>query len=521
MKYIIFIVAILLSFLYSFSQEPADALRYSWYIQQGTARQQAIGGAMGSLGGEISASYVNPAGLGFYRTGDFVLTPAYAFLNNKSTYLQRTEKDKKNFFNFGTTGFVIDGASKKDKWSAYSISINRTANFGSKILYRGQNNQSSYSQKFLEEIRNNGDTDPNVVSSSIDQSDPRYRPNYPYGTSLAFNTYWIDTVDGGSNGNYQFQTRSPIATGLLQQNAIESKGGITEIALAGATNFHNKFLIGATIGIPILSYKRESTFIEADATADPGNNFDYASFSETLQTSGAGINLRIGAIYKASESIRLGLAIHSPTYYGLTDKYNASNTTNTESYQGEWTQTPADLGAPSPNEFKYNLLTPYRIIGSASYVLHEVQDVRNQKGFLTADIEYVNYKFSSFHPQGEDPDGSNKAYLKTLNKAIDEAYKGAFNFRAGGELKFTTVMVRLGGAYYGNPYKDITGAKGSRLQLSGGLGYRNKGMFVDLTYVHTLTKDVNFPYRLQYSPYYGANVKGSAGNVLLTVGFKI
>jgi len=26
---------------------------------------------------------------------------------------------------------------------------------------------------------------------------------------------------------------------------------------------------------------------------------------------------------------------------------------------------------------------------------------------------------------------------------------------------------------------------------------------------------------LQYSPYYGANIKGSAGNVLLTVGVKI
>src|SRR5262245_6241095 len=85
MKHFIFIVTVLLSFTCCFSQEPADALRYSWYIQQGTARQQAIGGAMGSLGGEISASYVNPAGLGFYRTGDFVFTPAYAFVNNKST----------------------------------------------------------------------------------------------------------------------------------------------------------------------------------------------------------------------------------------------------------------------------------------------------------------------------------------------------------------------------------------------------------------------------------------------------
>jgi hypothetical protein len=52
-------------------------------------------------------------------------------------------------------------------------------------------------------------------------------------------------------------------------------------------------------------------------------------------------------------------------------------------------------------------------------VLREVQDVRNQKGFLTADIEYVNYKFSSFHPQVENTDESAKDYLKKLNKAID------------------------------------------------------------------------------------------------------
>ena len=95
MKHIFFIVTIVLSSIITLAQEPADALRYSWYIPQGTARQQAIGGAMGSLGGEISSSFVNPAGLGLYRTGDFVITPAYQFMNNKSTYLGRTEKDKK------------------------------------------------------------------------------------------------------------------------------------------------------------------------------------------------------------------------------------------------------------------------------------------------------------------------------------------------------------------------------------------------------------------------------------------
>ena len=80
------------------AQEPADALRFSWTNTGGTARQQAIGGAMGSLGGDISAVFSNPAGLAFYKTGDFVLTPIYQMGKTKSSYFNRTEKDEKNKF---------------------------------------------------------------------------------------------------------------------------------------------------------------------------------------------------------------------------------------------------------------------------------------------------------------------------------------------------------------------------------------------------------------------------------------
>jgi hypothetical protein len=168
------------------------------------------------------------------------------------------------------------------------------------------------------------------------------------------------------------------------------------------------------------------------------------------------------------------------------------------------------------------MFTPYRVIASASYVLREIQDIRKQKGFLTADIEYINHKgtFYTTDPKNEN-DADAESYLKSLNKAVDKAYKGTFNFRAGGELKFTTIMGRLGIAYYGNPYKDIAGEKGSRFSLSGGLGYRNKGIFIDLTYVHTMGKDVHYAYRLERSPFAGAKIKSSAGNAVLTVGFKI
>ena len=514
MKKIFFIITSFVSSLPLFAQEPADALRYSWYTSSGTARQQAVGGAMASLGGDLSAAYVNPAGLGFYKTGDFVLTPAYNFLNNNATYYGRSEKDKRNYLSFGTIGLVAGSGTDKDRRgrsssSSFAIAINRTANFSSNILYRGENNQSSYSNKFLEEINN--DRDANSVAQ-----------NYPFGTSLAFNTYWIDTIAGGSSGNYQFQTRAPIGTGLLQENVITNRGGITELALAFAGAQRDKFYFGFTLGIPFLRYDKESTFTEADATSNTDNKFDYAAITENLTTKGTGLNLKMGVIYKPVEYVRLGLAVHTPTFYRLTDRYNASITTNTESYNGIQTQSSDIFTGGQDAEFAYWMFTPYRIMASASYVLREIEDVRKQKGFLTADIEYVNYKASSYTT---DPEGDNsqntKDYLKSLNGAIDNAYKGAFNFRAGGELKFTTIMARVGMAYYGNPYKNLAGEKGNRFQLTGGLGYRNKGMFIDLAYVHTMGKDVHFAYRLQNRPFSGAGLKQTGGNAIVTLGFKI
>ncbi len=513
MRKLFFILTLTVPALSVFAQEPADALRFSWTTPGGTARQQAIGGAMTSLGGDLSAMFVNPAGLGFYKTGDFVISPGINFLKNKSTYYGRTEKDNRTGLSFGTTGVVLGTETRrgknKSKTIAFAFGINRTASFGSNILYRGLNTQSSYSQKFLEEIGNDGDG--NSVAGK-----------YPFGASLAFNTYWIDTIGGGTNPNFNFQSRATVGN-LIQEQVVTNRGGITELALAFAGSTNDKFFYGGSVALPFLHYEKESSFTEADATTNTGNKFDFGRIDENLTTSGVGLNGKFGIIYKPAEYVRLGVAVHTPTFYIMTDRYNATVTTNTESYKGNLTQSSGDFTNNTDAEFKYYLITPYRVMVSASYVLREIEDVRKQKGFLTADIEYVNHKASSY---STDPESDNttetKSYLKSLNQAIDNAYKGTFNFKAGGELKFTTIMARLGLAYYGNPYKDLGHEeKGSRFSLSGGLGYRDKGFFIDLTYVHTMGKDVHFAYRVQNAAYSGAAVKQTGGNALLTLGFKI
>jgi long-subunit fatty acid transport protein len=302
----------------------------------------------------------------------------------------------------------------------------------------------------------------------------------------------------------------------------DTKGGIDEIAMGIAVNLRDKLMIGGSLGVPILHYNRESNFLEVDATDNPNNQFNYAQVHDVLKTNGVGFNLKAGLIYKPSEYWRIGFAAHSPTLYSLTDRYETWIETDVENPRGVLTDYSIDYTGGNPSEFKYTHITPYKLMGSVSYVIREIQDVTKQRGFLTADVEYVNYKASSFSPDEEsNNDQPTKDYLKQLNGAIDKAYKGAFNVRAGGELKFTTIMVRLGAAYYGNPYKDINGEKGSKLNLSGGLGYRNKGFFIDLTYVHAINKDVHFAYRLANAPYQGASLKNTAGNVFLTLGVKI
>jgi len=523
MKKYILIVCALLSANMLLAQEPSDALRYSWLVPGGTARQQAIGGAMGSLGGDISATFVNPAGLAFYRTGDLTISPVFRFNNNKGTYEGRTEKEKDNNFTFGTTGFVIgSGSTRKGRNAAFSIAYNRSGNFKNNILYRGLTTTSSYSQKYLDEIRNNNDRDANVVASSVDPNDSRYRPNYTYGTSLAFNTFWVDTVGGSTNGNFEFQSRSAnlLASGLLQEQKLQSWGGINEVALGFGVSMSDKLMLGGTLGIPFLNYERESTFTEVDATDNANNNFDFATAFEKLSTKGAGINLKAGLIFKPTEYVRLGLAFHSPTLYTLTDVYTNVVSADVENGEGLQTQS-SEYFNGGPGEFKYMMSTPYRVIASASYVLREIEDVSQQRGFLTADVEYVNYKSASFMADSDDYFyDDTKSYLREINEAIDNAYKGSLNVRVGGELKFTTFMVRAGAAYYGNPYQNINGEKGSRLNLSGGLGYRNKGMFVDVTYVHAMTKDVHVPYRLQNAAYNNAQIRTNNGNVMMTLGFK-
>lgn len=497
-----------------YAQVPEDAIRYSFYPQSGTARNMAIGGVMGSLGGDINATFVNPAGLGFYKTNEFVFTPSFFLNNNKANFRDTETRNRKNSVGLGTTGWVFgySNRNKPETSSALSIAFNQTVNFNNEVRYKGLNKISSFSEQFAEEFAKSGLT----IGEVLDNNSA-----FPYSSAPALYTYLIDTVTIGGSVQVKGAPEYILDAGqALQQEMIKkTKGGIYELAVGFAHNSKDKWFVGGTLGLPLVNYTSNTYFKESDTSANTSNNFKQFEYTDDFTTKGIGINAKIGVIYRPQDYIRLGLAIHTPTYMFLKDTRTVTLKTELENPVGNFNVSSQTFTNNQPGIAQYIQSTPFKAIISGSYVFREVKDVTRQKGFISADIEYVNHKGSRFSSDNEKVTEEEKVYYNALNKVVKANYKGNFNFKLGGELKFNVIMARLGFAYYGNPYKDVE-YKANRMLLSGGLGYRNKGFFVDLTYVHAISKDVSFPYRLEDRINTYATLKQQRGNVVATVGLK-
>jgi len=515
MKGKIYTVIFLLSSYISFSQSPEDALRLSWFQLKGTARNQAIGGAMVSLGGDATANHINPAGLAFFKTSDVFLTPGVQFGKSNSMFREtNSTATGQTKFNLGTSGFVFGGFGNKAK-NSFGITVTQQADFNYTTYYKGANDYSSYGEPLADEFAASGLT--------IDQA-LSYNSTISIPTRMALYTYLVDTAR--VNGNLQVIARSENPAVRDQENRVESSGGITEINLGWGTEASKKIMAGLSLGIDIINQDRRTYFHESDATGNTNNDFNFLTYDETFSLKGYGLNLRGGLIYRPKEYIRLGLAIHTPTWMSLKENVSSGFAADLENLFGaghgyDSVGMATITGGSDKTEKNYLLNSPTRIMISGSYVFREVEDITRQKGFITLNIEYTNYKWMNYGPDEGEVNTETKADYKPYNEAIDAVYKGAFNFRVGGELKFKTIMARAGFAYYTSPYEDKE-LKGRKMFVSGGLGYRNKGMFIDLTYVQRLNKDVNFPYRVN-PPRANtfADLKENGGNVLLTVGFKI
>jgi long-subunit fatty acid transport protein len=255
------------------------------------------------------------------------------------------------------------------------------------------------------------------------------------------------------------------------------------------------------------------------------NQFGGFVFNEEFSSRGWGIGAKFGIIYKPESFLRLGFALHTPQLISFRDKLSADMTTNTESYAGKVSASSGQLNNGVPGLREYTVMTPTKATFSGSYFFASPGKPTQPLGFISADIEWVNYAGTRFSSNDFDEESAN--YYDDLNNTMKSTYKNNLNIKIGSEIKLTSNwMARAGTAYYGSPYKnEFADENGnalvtpSRFILSGGIGYRTNKYFIDFTISSAANRDAVVPYRLIDKPSPIAVQNSNA--VLFNIGYGI
>lgn len=487
----------------SFGQTYDDAARFGMLIPQGTARSIGFGSALGSVGGDFSSLSVNPAGIGIYRKSEFSFSPSFHFGSDELSYFGTKTDQTSSAFNISNLSLVSVAAprNRTSGWRSYGfgIGLNRVADFNRSYSYRGRNDSSAFSETFALDANQQLSTYGNLGDQSLG--------------NLGYQSYLID-YDSLSNSYY------PLADyrfgPLNQLKSVRERGGINELVLNAGGNYDEKIMVGATLGIPILRYRREMTFQETDATgAIP--DFQEARFQQTLTTNGVGVNAKFGVIVKPSNLFRFGAAIHTPTWYSLRDREDISLFGNTE---GSHQNVNVSLDT---REFNYTIRTPWRAVVSATVF-------GGTWGFLSADYEYVDYASSKIvYNTQENQDVYGSGYFNVQQQLANDSLKanlqGASNFRIGIETHLDKLFIRAGLGFYGAAYKNTALFGNGITTLNAGLGYRGAKGFIDVGFMQSTYKTGEYAYQLPYGGATGTIAPTATGNaqrnnLVVTIGTK-
>ena len=470
----------------AYCQNEIDALRYSTHNIFGSARYISMSGSYGALGGDLSILNQNPAGLAFYQYNEFSFTPSLD-LNNSSTYYNSKKNDAARIStNLGNMGAVFSNLKSSDLWKRVNIGLgwNQLANYNKNTYIDQYNNTSSIADNFL--LLANGNT-----IERLDQ----------FNTGPAFWSDVIDlannTVDDSTNwylfdnGNYISHVKGD---GQKRQTKdIRTTGGLTEFSLALSGSYQDKLYLGVSIGMPNINFYENSLHSESEFS-DTINDLQGFSYEEELSVSGTGINIKIGGIARLPiKNLKIAAALHSPTFYDIEENYHSSVSAYFKNSRNE---------EESPlNYFSYQLMTPWKIMSSASINL-------NKNFLMNVDYELVDFSFSRLY--------SDYYRFDNENDAIQELYKKSTNIRIGAELRMTPFSLRSGYAIYDSPYKNNEDY--TTENYSFGAGFHHGNYFFDVAYLYSKNHSEHLLYSDNLvSPNSVINERHS---IVFTLGFK-
>ena len=527
-KIILTISALVLVSSAVFSQGQLDAYRMVQNDLSGTARYMSMGGAFGALGGDISVMSTNPAGLAIYRSSEIVTTLSLNSASSEANWEGTKATGSRTRMYFDNIAYVGYFPTSNDEgivgWNV-GFSYNRVKNFNRNYSLRGNAN-SEYS---LSDYMANRAYGLNVDDIAI-----------PHKNGSSYDPYgnvgdWLSVL-GYDAGYFEYdKDKKQYYSAFGEEDGsgewkpyqlkgaeldVSERGGIDQYDIAFGLNISDRVMLGATVAITDISYHYNSYYAE-DFT-----NTNYLELENWLDTEGTGYSFNLGAIVRPVDFLRLGLAYNSPTWYKITDYFDAKATADSYFWDEKYTSN-----TPQSAYADYEFRSPDRWIFSAAAIL-------GQTALLSVDYELTNYKnMKLYYDNGSENQES--------NADISSNFGNAGTLRVGAEVKVTPQFaVRAGAAWIGNPMKNTLKDGTVEIQTVGtipnytveksisnytvGLGYRfTPNFYLDLACILRSQKEDLYAFSKifndqgeEISGSKPASLKTNTTRVALTLGYK-
>lgn len=533
------------------AQETYDNAQLATKDLNGTARYVGMGGAMEALGADLSTIGTNPAGIGMFRCG--MVAGSFGF-NTLSDAKSFGNANKTNM-SFDQAGFVYSMRSGRHSMLNFGFNYTKSKNFDQILTAAGRLNNAS--QNKLSAMKNaNGvytlqDKNNGLVSNSGAYS----QADYLYSNVL-FNHYDANNPNDPNNAMLSEGDKGVIVnqtTGLpVYYNATGYDFGRSTTGYIGQYDFNvsgnsnDRFYWGFTIGIYDVHYNSSSLYSES--LVDGNTAIGDVAMNDERKITGTGFDVKAGLIFRPAEEspFRIGLYVHTPTWYDLTTRnYTVLNNNTNEAYGS------TERGKSSES-YDFKFYTPWRFGVSLGHT------VGNYLA-LGATYEYADYTTNDIRVNdGGEVDYWGNYYEtssrdEAMKQNIKNSLKGVHSVKLGMEFKpEKNFAVRLGYNYqsamynkngfkdgslesYGTYYAsttDYTNWKDTH-RFTAGVGYNYGKFSFDLAYQYSQTNGDFYPFmsyidQPQNSPRVpeydnvcdATKVSHKRNQVLMTIGYK-
>ena len=445
------------------AQNISDALRYSTENLQGTARYQAMGGAFGALGGDLSALNNNPAGSAIFNHGLFTVSGSSYYRDNTANYGGTILGSSQHDLDINQVGGVLVFNNDEDTsdWNRIALAFNYDLiqNFENQTELSGNTTQGidNYFSAFAQ----------GLPLSNILLQDGEFLENayldigaqQGFADQQAFLGYFGGVLDPAAveDGNTIYNANAIYNT--VDQDFLRNTSGYNaRYTLNMASQYRRILSFGVSLNFHNVLYNQTDFFRETGYATD--SPIQSTTFDNSLRTEGAGFSANVGVIAKLNDVVRFGASYQSPTWYRLEDTF--AQRINSDLADTDIQFIDFDI----VNVYdRYTIKTPAKLTASLAFVF-------GKNGLLSADYGYQDMSQARLRPK-------NDANFAQVNSDISSQLAVVSSLRVGGEYRIERFSLRGGYRFEQSPYEDGV-TIGDLTGISGGIGFDFGGSRLDL-----------------------------------------